>query len=203
MTWFEVFFKYPEIVYQKGKLGFQLLDIPELFGFCIMGAVFAAIFFYRRVESGPLLWGLVLLRAVTFLILAFILFRPVLNVSTVLPQESYLAVLFDNSQSMLIQDNGVDSRASLLTKELVSTEFFEKLSEKFRLRFYRFDQEAERIDALDGLDYQGKRTRIESAFELIYQELGTLPLSGIVLVTDGVDNASKEWARSFSRIQTK
>ena len=201
MTWFETFFKHKPIVYEKGTLGFQLLESPFLFVIFVIGAAVGAFFLYRAVQGTRSSWGMLVLRAATFTILAFILMRPVMNISTVLPQESYIAVVVDNSESMLIRDDGLDTRADLLMRELESTEFFRRLSEKFRVRVYRFDREAERIDDLDRMNFSGTRTRMESAMDLLYQELGTVPLSGIVLVTDGVDNASEEWIESVSRIQ--
>ena len=206
MTWFEVLFKYPPIVYERSRLGFQLLDNAALFVVFVVGASVVAYLLYRFLRMGsssPGYWGLVALRAITFTILAFILMRPVLNISTVLPQESYLAVVIDNSQSMQIQDDGLESRADKLMTALESTEFFARLAEKFRVRVYRFDQEAERIEDLDRMTFTGTRTRMESAMDLLYQELGTVPLSGIVLATDGVDTSSEQWTEAVSRIQSR
>ncbi len=68
---------------------------------------------------------------------------------------------------------------------------------------YRFDRDAERIEHMGRMNYSGKRTRFESATDLLYQELGTVPLSGVVLITDGVDNASKQWTESLSRLEAR
>ena len=206
MTWFETLFKYQPIVYQRGTLGFQLLENPAYFALFAVAALVGAYFLYRKIQTqSPSFssWGMVALRTGTLVILAFILMRPVLNISTVLPQESYLAVVIDNSESMQIQDNGQDSRADLLMAELESSEFFANLAERFRVRVYRFDQEAERIEDLNRMTFNGTRTRMESAMELLYQELGTVPLSGIVLLTDGVDNSSEEWTEALSRVQSR
>ena len=202
MTWFEFFFKHQPIVYERGTLAFQLLENRTLFAFFVIAAALGAYFLYRTVQSRSS-WGMILLRGLTFAVLLFILMRPVLNISTVLPQESYMAVIVDNSQSMQIQDEGQQSRADLLMAEFESSKFFSNLAEKFQVRLYRFDQEAERIEDLNRMTFNGTRTRMESAMELLYQELGTVPLSGIVLVTDGVDNASEEWTEAVSRIQAR
>ena len=204
MTWFEFFFKHQPIVYERGTLAFQsqLLENRALFVLVVVAALVSAYFMYRTLQSRPSL-GMIALRGLTFALLLFILMRPVLNISTVLPQESYMAVVVDNSQSMQIQDQGQESRSDLLMAEFQSSDFFSRLAEKFRVRVYRFDQEAERIEDLDRLTFTGTRTRMESAMELLYQELGTVPLSGIVLVTDGVDNASEEWTEALSRIEAR
>lgn len=202
MNWFETFFKYDPIVYERGTLAFQLLDSPAWFALFAVGAAVGAFLLYRSLR-GDSSWGMIALRCLTFVILLFILMQPVLNISTVLPQESYFAVVVDNSESMQIQDDGVESRADRLMAELESTQFFARLAEKFRVRVYRYDQEAERIDDLDRVTFAGNRTRTESAMNMLYQELGTVPLSGIAVISDGVDNASKQWTESVSRVESR
>jgi uncharacterized membrane protein len=203
MRIFEFFFKYTPVIYQKGHLAFQLLGSPAWFILFILAAAAGAFFAYKKVARDKYSIGLVVLRAITFTILAFIFLRPVLNISTVLPQESYLAVVIDNSESMKIKDDGQTSRADQLQAQLQSTNFFKRLSDKFKVRTYRFDRDAERIENMGRMTYEGKRTRLESATDLLSQELGTVPLSGVVLITDGVDNASKQWSESLSKLEAR
>ena len=170
MRIFEFFFKYSPVIYQKGHLAFQLLGSPAWFTFFVLAAAGGAFFAYRKVARDKYSIGLVALRAITFTVLAFIFLRPVLNISTVLPQESYLAVVIDNSESMKIKDDGQTSRADQLQAQLQSTDFFKRLSDKFKVRTYRFDRDAERIENMGRMTYEGKRTRLESAIP---------PLSGV------------------------
>src|SRR5437867_3984501 len=188
MSTFEFFFKYKPIIYEKGHLAFQLLSSRWLFVIFIIAAAAGAYYAYRNITRDKFSIGLVALRAITFTALAFLFLRPVLNISTVLPQESYLAVVIDNSLSMKIKDDGQTSRADQLQKQFQATNFFKRLNDKFKVRTYRFDRDAERIERMDRMTYSGKRTRLESATDLLYQELGTVPLSGVVLITDGADN---------------
>jgi uncharacterized membrane protein len=203
MSIFEFLFKYKPIVYQKGHLAFQLLGSPWLYIPFVALAAAGAFYAYRNVGRDKRWTGLVVLRGATFALLLFIFLRPVLNISTVLPQESYLAVVVDNSESMNIRDDGKETRAELLQKQFESTNFFKRLSDKFRIRTYRFDKEAERIDNPSRLTFEGKRTRLESATDLLTQELGSVPLSGVVLITDGADNASQQWSESLGRLETR
>jgi uncharacterized membrane protein len=203
MSIFEFFFKYKPIIYEKGHLAFQLLGPRWLFLLFIVAAAGAAYFAYRSVARDKYALGLVALRAITFTILAFIFLRPVLNISTVLPQESYIAVVVDNSESMKIKDDGQVARSDQLLKQFETTSFFKKMNEKFKTRLYRFDAAAERIDRPDQMNFAGKRTRLEAATDLLQQELGTVPLSGVVLITDGGDNASKQWTESLSKLEAR
>jgi uncharacterized membrane protein len=203
MSIFEFFFKYKPIIYEKGQLAFQLLGSRWTFLFFVVAAVVGAYFAYRKVARDKYSIGMVALRALTFTILAFIVLRPVLNIRSVLPQESYLAVVIDNSESMKIKDDGQVARSEQLLKELEATKFFARLEEKFKVRTYRFDNLAERIEGLDRLTFEGKRTKLEAATDLLQQELGTVPLSGVVLVSDGADNASKQWTESLSKLEAR
>jgi len=203
MSIFEFFFKYKPVIYQKGHLAFQLLGSRWWFILFILAAGAGAYYAYKNVAPDKYSTGLVVLRALTFTVLAFIFLRPVLNISTVLPQESYMAVVIDNSESMKIKDDGQVSRGEQLLKQFEATKFFDRLQDKFKVRIYRFDRDAERIEKPDRLNFEGKRTRLEAATDLLNQELGTVPLSGVVLITDGSDNASKQWTESLSRLESR
>src|SRR5262245_21551905 len=133
MSTFEFFYKYKPIVYEKGRLAFQLLGSRELFFLFIVAAAIGAYFAYRGVARDKYSVALVALRAITFTILAFIVLRPVLNIKTVLPQESYLAVVIDNSESMTIKDDGQTSRAEQLQKQFEATNLMKRLSDKFKI----------------------------------------------------------------------
>jgi len=203
MSVFEFLFKYKPIVYQKGSLAFQLLGSPWLFIPFVLLAAAGAYYAYRGIARDKWSPATVVLRAGTFVILLFIFFRPVLNIKTVLPQESYLAVVIDNSESMNIRDDGKESRSEQLLKKFEETTFFKRLADRFRVRIYRFDKEAERIDDPGRLTFGGKRTKIEAATDLLSQELSSVPLAGVVLITDGVDNASQQRAESLARLETR
>jgi hypothetical protein len=88
-------------------------------------------------------------------------------------------------------------------KQFETTNFFKRLEDKFKVRRYRFDNTAEGLPGLDRLNFEGKRTKLESATDLLQQELGTVPLSGVVLITDGADNASKQWTESLSKLEAR
>jgi uncharacterized membrane protein len=203
MSIFEFFFKYKPIIYEKGRVAFQLLGGRWTFALFVVAAAAAAYFAYRNVARDKYSVGLVALRALTFTTLAFIFLRPVLEIKSVLPQESYLAVVIDNSKSMTIKDDGQVSRSEQLRKQFEATNLIKRLQDKFKVRIYSFDNTAQRVERPDQLTFEGKRTKLESATDLLQQELGTVPLSGVVLVTDGADNASKQWTESLSKLEAR
>src|SRR4029434_8518176 len=109
----------------------------------------------------------------------------------------------DNSKSMTIKDDGQVSRSEQLRKQFEATNLIKRVQDKFKVRVYSFDSTAQRIERPDQLTFEGKRTKLESATDLLQQELGTVPLSGIVLITDGADNASKQWTESLSKLESR
>jgi uncharacterized membrane protein len=203
MSIFEFFFKYRPIVYQKGSLSFQLLNTKWLFIPVAILAVLVTIYFYRRVAREKLSPWMIVLRSVAFVILLFMILQPVMSVSEVLPQDSYLAVVVDTSDSMNIKDDGQTSRAQNLMKTLQETNFIAELGKKFKVRLFEFNSEARRIETTEEIRFSGPRTRIEAPIELLQQEMGTLPMTGVVLISDGVDNASQQLNQSIALLQKR
>ena len=203
MRMFEFFFKYRPIVYEKGRLSFQLLSSKWFFIPLALIAIGVAIYFYRRVAKEKLSPWMIVLRAAVFVILLFMVLQPILNVSQVLPQDSYMAVVIDTSQSMNIKDDGQTSRSEQLLKKVEETKFLQELEKKFKVRLVEFNQEARRIDATAELRFNGQRTRLEAPINLLQQEMGTLPVTGVVLITDGVDNASQELSLAINKLQKR
>jgi uncharacterized membrane protein len=203
MSIFEFLFKYRPIIYQKGHLSFQLLSSKWLFIPLALVAVAVAIYFYRRVAREKLSPWMIVLRSIVFVILLFMVLQPVINVSQVLPQDSYLAVVVDTSESMTIKEDGQTSRAQNLLKKMEETNFITELSKKFKVRLFEFNSEARRIEATSELRFDGKRTALEAPIDLLTQEMGTLPLTGVVVISDGVDNASQQFNESLARLEKR
>lgn len=203
MNLFELFFKYRPIVYEKGRLSFQLLTSKWMFIPLALIVIGLAIYFYRRVAREKLSPWMIVLRSMVFVILLFMVLQPVLNVSQVLPQDSYMAVVIDTSESMNIKDDGENSRAQLMLKKIEETKFFSELEKKFKVRLVQFSQEARRIETTSELRFNGPRTRLEAPVDLLQQEMGTLPMNGVIVISDGVDNASQQFNESINRLQKR
>jgi hypothetical protein len=111
--------------------------------------------FYRAITGEKRSPWLIVLRAVTLAVLLFMFLRPVLNISTVLPQDSYLAVVIDNSESMTIKDDGKrPPDPSNCKKQLTETKPDQTAVGKVQGPIYRFDKEAERIESLEETELQ-------------------------------------------------
>jgi uncharacterized membrane protein len=194
---FEFLFKYRPLLYSKGTLAFPPHWPWYISVLLALGAVIAAYFLYRR-SSGTLPGGVKLLlsslRALAFLILLLILLQPVLILRSAIPQQSFVAVAYDTSKSMEIRDEGegksrLDTAKYLLRPE--GNKFLDDLQKKFKLRIFRFSGSAERVAAFEDTPRHGNVTNFAESLDQIVSELGTAPVSGVVLITDGADNRSK------------
>jgi len=199
---FEFLFKYRPVVFERGDLSLALPMWAFLLALLASGLVVVFALDYRRI--GPSVttrdrWILTGLRAAAFSVLVFVLFRPILLVSTVVPRRNFVAVLLDDSQSMRVADEGDGTRAQRILEWFASPTDSEQpdggagtlrreLEDRFRLRLYGFSSDADRVDGPEALAFDGSRTSIGGALERVGQEMAGLPLSGIVVVSDGADN---------------
>ena len=192
---FEFLFKYRPITYEKGDFAFGAPSVAIVAALLVAGAIVAAMITYRRVraKSTPRDRAILLgLRVATLAVLLLCLFRPMLVLSAALPQRNFVGILLDDSRSMQIADRDGKPRSELLTQQFTPEEsaLMTQLSERFMLRFFRFSSTAERAPGPAGLTYTGSQTHLGDALDRARQELSSVPLSGLVMVTDGADNAN-------------
>lgn len=199
---FELLFKYRPLLYERGELAFTAPPAWALALGIVAAAAAVATYFLARGRARPrdraLLAGL---RVALLALVLVLLSRPVLLIPTVVPQQNYLAVLVDDSRSMRLDDGAV--RAGFIQGALLdpTSALRRSLEGRFRLRFYRFSESAERLagDAAPG--YAGTRTLLGRALDRVRDELASVPLSGIVLATDGADQDPAGLERSITGLR--
>src|SRR5919106_3844951 len=193
-TLFQALFTYRPVVFQQGEFRFDVtsasLTAAALAGIVMIGAVVT----YRGVRhKGRLRDRLVLtaLRMLALALILFCLFRPTLVVRAAVPQQNVVAVLLDDSRSMQIPDWGGKPRGEFLRQQFGAPEspIIKALSDRFLVRTFRFSSSANRIEPEDGLTFNGSQTRLAPSLEGAREELAGLPVSGVVLVSDGADTS--------------
>ena len=166
----------------------------------LAGAVMAAaIVTYRRVGGTGRSRDRVVLTALRMAALAlvlFCLFRPTLVVRAAVPQQNVVAVLLDDSRSMQIPDWNGQPRGSYLTEQFGTPDspLIQALSDRFLVRVFRFSSTAGRLESASDLNFNGSQTRLAAALDGAREELAGLPVSGIVLVSDGADTGDASMA---------
>ncbi|HEX6049361.1 MAG TPA: vWA domain-containing protein, partial [Gemmatimonadaceae bacterium] len=191
---FEFLFKYRPVVFERGQLA-----LAAGLGTYIVAAIALAIGIPALVAYGrqrlrgstrdrAVLMGL---RIAALALVLLCVFRPVLVVSEAVPQRNVVGVLIDDSRSMRIADLDGVTRADAVRHLLGGRDsaLYAALAEKFVVRLFRFSGNGERVSQLADLTYDGTRTELGPALESARQELTGVPLSGLVLVSDGADNS--------------
>jgi uncharacterized membrane protein len=202
---FEFLFKFRPLLFSEGRVVFAapLPLLTLLVAAALVGAV--AVWTYSRVggratsRDRAILAGL---RVAALAVLAFCLLRPTLVVSTVVPQQNFVGVLIDDSQSMRVTDGGQEPRSAFVASAFgPDSPLRTSLEDRFQLRMFRFSSNAERLVEPADLTWSGTRTRLAPALDRAREELAPVPLSGLIVVTDGADNANSALTESLLALQ--
>jgi uncharacterized membrane protein len=192
---FEFLFKYRPVVFEKGRLAFAAGPATYAVIVVVLAVALPALFVYARIRmrGGPRDRAVLLgLRIAGLALVILALLHPVLVVSEAVPQRNVVGVLVDDSRSMRIADLNGATRADAV-RHLLGTRdssLYAALAQKFVVRLFRFSGNGERVAQLGDLTYDGVRTQLGPALEAARQELTGVPLSGLVLVSDGADNST-------------
>ena len=205
-TIFEFLFKYRPILFQEGDFTFAS-TWPSLL---VLGGVAAvaipALFTYGAARGDSRRGDRAVMAAIRLglvAILVFILFQPTLVITSVVPQRNFVGILIDDSESMRIRDENGLARADFVqsTFGAEGSELLTALSDKFALRFFRFSRDASRLNDMGDLSYSGTETNLGNAMVRAQEELAGVPISGLVVISDGADNSGEVLAESLLPLQ--
>jgi uncharacterized membrane protein len=203
---FEFLFKFRSVVFEQGELVFGApASIRLWLGVAgLLAASAVATYTIARGRSTVTDRGVMAgLRVALLGLLVFCLMQPTLVLSTVVPQQNFVGILVDDSRSMGLQNEDGTLRHDFVTQALTPGEgsLVDALAERFVLRFFRFSDMATRFERLDDLTYDGTHTNIGRALDAARQELAGVPLSGLVVVSDGADNDDRPLTESLVPLQ--
>src|SRR6185436_8604760 len=192
---FQLLFKYRPAVFAEGDLAFGVGGPITLALLAVAAAGAVAILTYMRVTATSTMRDRVVLgvlRSAALLLVLFCLFRPMLLLSAPVPQKNFVGVLIDDSRSMQISEQGNATRADVIRNVLGKSDsaLVARLKEKFQVRLFRFGSNLDRMEDPKILTFNAPETRVGDAITYARQELDAVPLSGLVVLSDGADNAS-------------
>ena len=178
---------------EEGTFSFALGISPWLFGLAVL-AIFTGVWLTylktTRPISPPWKAFFVVTRSSVLVLLLFCLLRPVITTIQTSPQDTYLGILIDDSQSMSIADlPGGQSRRDGVEEVLFDGGLVEELSDSFQIRTFRFDKGTQRIAGAGDLLQAGTASSIDQALNYVNDQLSGLRLGGLLLVSDGADNS--------------
>ena len=191
---FELLFTHPFWAYRTGTLAFaSAWPLWSLVAAILVGLALVVFSLFRLRSLG---WRMLLpigtLQVLFFSLVAVLLFRPVLNVERVRDRENVLAIAIDASASMAQPNAADDLERSRLQAAVAAfkAEAQESLSRSFELRTFSFADSVTALSSLSEVPPPGAQTRIGDAITNIVQQAASLPLAGVVLMSDGAENAN-------------
>lgn len=130
------------------------------------------------------------LRGAAVLLVIMCLTRPVLLLSAAVPQRNYVGVLVDDSRSMRIADQDGRARSAWVAGALSARDssLVSSLSKRFQVRVFHFGRGFGRSSSVDSLRFDERASLIGGALTQAADALDGVPLSGLVLLSDGADN---------------
>lgn len=186
-------FKYRPSLFEKSQFGFGAR--PSTLWIVLIAALVALLIYFLYIRPGARLaplWraALMLTRTLLLALILIVLMRPIIVAPSVVPGSSYVAVLIDDSSSMKLADEGATTRLEAVRQAMSPiSRFHAQLADKFKIRLYRFSSRTERISDSNELTGEGERTDLASALEHVARDSAGLPMSGIILLSDGASNA--------------
>lgn len=203
---FEFLFKYRPLVFEQAEFTFAAPSATRtllgIAGFVAASAI--ATYTMARGKSTVLDRGIMAgLRVALVATIVFCLMQPTLTLSSVVPQQNFVGILLDDSRSMRLQDSDGTTRSAFLAEAFTPGEgaLLRELSDRFVLRFFRFSDVARRMAGLDEMTFDGTHTNLANALDAARQELSGVPLSGLVLVTDGADTGGRPLTEAIVPLQ--
>jgi uncharacterized membrane protein len=200
-------FKYKEAVFSKGHLSFGARPsvIVALLALATMGLLLYFLYASRRVlKSSKWRSVLVVFRCLLIAVILVCLMRPVVVVPAVVPQSTFVAILMDDSASMKVSDEGGRPRLDAIKEAMAADGLLVKgLSDKFKLRFFKFSSKTEPAGGAADLKAAGTETNIDASLSQAARELAGVPMSGIVLLTDGAQTAETDLSSTLNYLRSR
>ena len=187
--------KYPATIFQNSNISFKI-RLPGLIIFIILIVLTAAAIWSYSVTinqtDSRTRWILICLRSSILMVIAIALLKPFMMVYHTNPEASYLAILADSSKSMQVADM-LDGQSRLeMTNQLLfdpDQGILEKLNQKFKTRLFTFDSQLKRINSTEITSAEGDATHLPNAINQVIEDLKGVPLSSIVIFSDGADKS--------------
>jgi hypothetical protein len=200
-------------VFTNGQFGFEVRPQPAIL---VPLALLFGVFIYfvyirpRARVTKPTRAILLLLRTTLIMMVVFLLLRPVVVVSSVIPRSSYVAVLVDDSLSMKLKDMpGGESRLDAVKQALLTSpgsgqdSFMNRLEERFKTDLYGFSGELVGLKDGNNLYGEGRSSDLGGALDEIGKRSAGLPLSAIVIATDGAANVPHDLGASLRELRAR
>src|SRR5215204_6037332 len=197
-------------VFTNGRFGFDVRPSALLLVACALVLLACVYFAYVRPRmrvGGQTRVGLIALRSALFLLILFLLLKPVVVVPSVIPRSSTVALVADDSRSMQMADAaGGFTRLDAMKATLFDADkpFQQRLREKFKTQAYGFSNQLNNLgDGGEELTGEGLSSDVGGALAEAARRSTGAPLSAVVLVSDGAANAGADLAAELRNLRAR
>src|SRR6185503_1504201 len=205
-------FGHEQAVFSNGRFGFDVRPgflILTLIAILVSGFIYFIYIRPRwRLTAGTTA-ALVALRAALLAIMVVLLLKPVVVVSSVIPRSSYVALVVDDSLSMKLRDvpggaTRLDTvKQALLNQNAGKPSFLNRLEEKFKTNLYGFAGGLASVNAAKDLNGEGRTSDLSGALDETIKRSSGMPLSAIVLATDGAANVPSDITNTLRELRAR
>jgi uncharacterized membrane protein len=205
-------FGHEQAVFTNGRFGFDVRPNALLMVLIfLLLAVFVYFIYLRpRIRLAKRTTAtLIALRIALLTVMVTLLLRPVVVVSSVIPRSSYVAVVVDDSLSMKLPDvPGGATRLDTIKQTLLNTStgqtaFLNRLGEKFKTTLYGFSGGLSRLKDGNDLFAEGRTSDVSGALNETIKRSSGMPLSAIVLATDGASNVPSDISTTLRELRAR
>ena len=202
---FEFLFKYRPSLFSQGDIVLRSPwpVVTLLIAVVVVAAVVGFSYLRPRGRAGTVDRAIMAaLRTGALAVIVLCLLQPTLVIRAVVAQRNFVGVLIDDSHSMTLPGEDGRPRSAFVADQLgPEGQLLKDLSERFAVRTFSFSSLSGRVTDPAALTYTGTRTDLASALDRVREDLSAVPLSGIVVISDGADNGGKVMAESLVPLQ--
>jgi len=205
-------FGHEQAVFTNGRFGFDVRPRAVILVLLVLLAAAFIYFIYLRPRvrlPKKTTAALIALRATLLLLMVTLLLRPVVVVSSVIPRSSYVAMVVDDSVSMKLHDaprggTRLDSvKQALLNTTSGQDSFLNRLEKKFKTNLYGFSGSLSRLKDGNDLYAEGRTSDVAGALDETMKRSSGMPLSAVVLATDGASNVPSDLAAVLRELRAR
>jgi hypothetical protein len=143
-----------------------------------------------------------MLKFVGIVALAICLVEPLFSGVRPRPGANVFGILVDNSHSMQVSNPGSPrSRGDELRRQLDRKSGWQtRLQQDFDVRGYAFDNSLSRVEEFSNLEFTGTSSALSDSLRTVASRLGTRPVAGILLFSDGNDTSEPSGNGDWSQL---
>ena len=203
-------FGHEQAVFTNGRFGFDVRPniLLLVLIFLLAGAFIYFIYLRPRIRLPKRTTAtLIALRATLLTVMIVLLLRPVVVVSSAIPRSSYVALVVDDSLSMKLHDvPGGETRLDTVKQTLLNNgpnSFLNRLEQKFKTSLYGFSGALARLKDAQDLYGEGRTSDLASALDETVKRSSGMPLSAIVLASDGASNVPSDIGNTLRELRAR